>query len=65
MSLMPTELITNLLKHINNEINGVIKLLNQFNPLKAIGPDNIHARILKETSSEIAPVLALIFLYLK
>ena len=51
---MNTELITNLLKDINNEISGVIKLLNQFNPLKAIDPDNIHARILKETSSETA-----------
>ena len=47
----------------NTDINAeeIIKLLNQLNPNKASGPDNISKRLLKETSSEIAPPLALIF----
>ena len=47
----------------NTDINTerIIKLLNQLNPNKASGPDNISVRLLKETSSEIAPPLALIF----
>ena len=44
---------------INNE--GVVKLLNQLNPYKASGPDNISARFLKATSTVISPALALIF----
>ena len=35
--------------------------MNQLNPNEASGPDNISVRLLKETSSEIAPALALIF----
>ena len=46
---MLTESITNSLKEIDIEINGVIKLLNDINPHKTIGPDNIHIRFLKET----------------
>ena len=44
---------------INTE--GIVKLLNQLNSNKASGPDNISARFLRETSSEIAPALAFIF----
>ena len=44
---------------INTE--GIIKLLNRLNPNKASRPDKIKARLLIETSSEIAPALALIF----
>ena len=33
---------------------GILKLLNE---LKACGPDGISARILKETSDVIAPIL--------
>ena len=41
--------------------NGVIKLLNNLNIHKAPGPDGLSARVLKECSSEIAPVLTYIF----
>ena len=47
--LMLTESFTKSLREIDTEINGVIKLLNGFNPHKTIGPDNIHIRFLKET----------------
>ena len=40
---------------------GVIKLLNNLNIHKAPGPDGLSARVLKECSSEIAPVLTYIF----
>ena len=45
----------------NINIEGIIKLLNQLNPNKPSGPDNISARLLRETLSEIAPAFALIF----
>ena len=40
---------------------GVAKLLTKLNICKASGPDGLSARVLKECSSEIAPVLAYIF----
>ena len=40
---------------------GVAKLLTKLNIHKASGPDGLSARVLKECSSEIAPVLAYIF----
>ena len=40
---------------------GVPKLLTKLNIHKASGPDGLSARVLKECSSEIAPVLAYIF----
>ena len=40
---------------------GVIKLLNNLNIHKAAGPDGLSARVLKECSSEIAPILTYIF----
>ena len=40
--------------------NGVLKLLNNLKIHKAPGPDGLSARVLKECSSEIAPILALI-----
>ena len=39
---------------------GVFKLLNGLNIIKASGPDGLSARVLKECSSEITPILALI-----
>ena len=39
----------------------IIKLLNNLNINKAPGPDGLSARVLKECSSEIAPVLTYIF----
>ena len=40
---------------------GVLKLLNNLNIHKASGPDGLSARVLKECSSEISPMLALIY----
>ncbi|KAK3101818.1 hypothetical protein FSP39_006589, partial [Pinctada imbricata] len=40
---------------------GVEKLLQQLNPHKASGPDEVSSRLLKETSSQIAPALSLLF----
>lgn len=40
---------------------GVEKLLQNINPSKATGPDNIPPRVLKEYATELAPVLAIIF----
>ena len=40
---------------------GVLKLLNSLNILKAPGPDGLSARLLKECSSEIAPILTLVY----
>ena len=40
---------------------GVLKLLNNLNIQKASGSDGLNARVLKECSSEISPMLALIY----
>ena len=40
---------------------GVEKLLRQLNPSKASGPDNIPAKILKECSRELAPLITTLF----
>jgi hypothetical protein len=40
---------------------GVEKLLKNLDPTKASGPDNISTRILKETATEVALCLAIIF----
>ena len=41
--------------------NGVLKLLKALNNFKAAGPDGIRPRVLKELSSELAPILTLLF----
>ena len=41
--------------------NGVRKLLDRLNPHKSSGPDDLSARVLKECSAQIVPVLACIF----
>ena len=41
--------------------NGVPKLLNNLKIHKASGPDGLSTEVLKECSSEIAPILALIY----
>ena len=41
--------------------NGVLKLLKALNIPKAAGPDGIRLRVLKELSSELAPILILLF----
>ena len=40
---------------------GVLRLLNSLNVRGASGPDGLSARVLKECSSEISPMLALIY----
>ena len=42
-------------------VSGVIKLLKDLKPNKAPGPDDVPAKFLKETASEIAPALTLLF----
>ena len=40
---------------------GVTKLLKGLNPSKALGPDELHPRIVKELASELGPVFAHLF----
>lgn len=42
-------------------VEGVYKLLCQLKTSKAAGPDEIHPRILRETATEISPVLKCLF----
>ena len=41
--------------------DGVIKLLKRLNPSKALGPDELHPRVLKELAIELGPVFAHLF----
>ena len=47
---------------ITADPNGVAKLLGKLNIHKASGPDDLNARVLKEYSAEISPLLAFIFI---
>ena len=47
--------------NINITLNGILKLLDNLQPHKASGPDQIHGKILKECKDEIAPILQIIF----
>ena len=40
---------------------GVTKLLNGLNPSKALDPDELHPRVLKELATELGPVFAHLF----
>ena len=44
---------------VSNE--GVTKLLKGLNPSKALGPDELHPRILKELATELGSVFAHLF----
>ena len=46
---------------ITVDLKGVAKLLDGLNVHKASGPDGLNARVLKECSNEISPILALIY----
>ena len=41
--------------------DGVIKLLKGLNPSKALGPDELHPRVLREPATELGPVFAQLF----
>ena len=41
--------------------DGVIKLLKGLNPSKALGPDELHPRVLKELAIALGPVFANLF----
>ena len=41
--------------------DGVHKLLSKLNPHKAMGPDQLHPKILKQLATTVAPILQIIF----
>ena len=45
--------------HISNE--GVIKMMKGLNPSNALGPDELHPRVLKELAAGLGPVFAHLF----
>ena len=62
-SSMPTKGHSNAepMADINITTNGVEKLLNTLNPRKAVGPDQVSTWMLKNFSSQLAPVLKALF----
>jgi hypothetical protein len=51
------------IKDSNITEGGVLKLLEQLNPYKTAGPDNISPRVLKELADHVAPILTIIYNY--
>ena len=46
---------------LNITTEGIKKLLENIDPNKAMGPDRLHPRVLKETARVVAPILQIIF----
>jgi len=53
--------VTPAIDSIHVTCKGVTKLLRNLKPHKATGPDGIPARLLKETATEVAPAVTLLF----
>ena len=49
------------MEEISVKPKGVAKLLDGLNVHKAPGPDGLNARVLKECTTQISPILALIY----
>ena len=49
------------MKEIDITVRGIEKLLAGLNPSKATGPDGLPPRVLKELSTQLAPILTMIY----
>ncbi len=63
---IPSDLLPNtspypIMKDIQITELGVLKMLERLKPHKAMGPDEVGPRVLKELSSTIAPILTVIY----
>ncbi|KAK3088908.1 hypothetical protein FSP39_025302 [Pinctada imbricata] len=56
-----TKKVKNSMNHIKIREEGVRKLLENINPSKATGPDNIPNRVLKQCAKQLAPALTCIY----
>ena len=62
-SQMPNETLSSVphMPNITVSLNGILKLLNDLNPHKAAGPDQLKPLVLQRLREVIAPVLQLIY----
>ena len=49
------------ISHIEITVPGIYNLLSNCNPHKSLGPDNVHNYVLRETATDIAPLLTHLF----